>query len=403
MAEFVCKVGDPSGRILQYVETAQSEGEARQKLAERGFYVFSVRANLDILAQLTKRRADRAIRPDDFLIFNQQFNTLVKAGLTILKALDLLSERAATPSMRPILADVRQRVRDGALLSEALAAQGSFPAVYVTVIAAGERSGNLTGVLDQYISYLRVSTGFRSRLITALIYPSVLVAVAILVVTYVVTYAMPQFAGLYTELGVPLPAPTRILLSVAVPLRSYFIMFASVVVITSLAIFLWTRSERGSLAIDRLKPRLPFFGDIWLKAQVAQFVRTLSTLLSGGTPLVAALHTSAAAIASRLMSTSVEKAADRVKEGKSLHESLGETRLVPPLALEMIEVGEASGALSAMLISVAEFYEEEVGTSLQRTLAWIPIIILGVMAIVVGFILISLYLPMFSLQMGNGG
>ena len=403
MAEFVCKVGDPSGRILQYVETAQSEGEARQKLAERGFYVFSVRANLDILAQLTKRRADRSIRPDDFLIFNQQFNTLVKAGLTILKALDLLSERAATASLRPILADVRQRVREGALLSEALSAQGSFPAVYVTVISAGERSGNLTGVLDQYISYLRVSTGFRSRLITALIYPTVLVAVAILVVTYVVTYAMPQFASLYGELGIPLPTPTRILLAVAIPLRSYFIIFAAVIVIAALLIFLWTRSERGALAIDRLKPRLPFFGDIWLKAQVAQFVRTLSTLLSGGTPLVAALHTSAAAIASRLMSTSVEKAADRVKEGKSLHESLAETRLIPALALEMIEVGEASGALSAMLISVAEFYEEEVGTSLQRTLAWIPIIILGVMAIVVGFILISLYLPMFSLQMGGGG
>jgi type IV pilus assembly protein PilC len=403
MAEFVCKVGDPSGRILQYVETAQSEAEARHKLAERGLYVFSVHANLDILALLTKRRASRSIRPDDFLIFNQQFNTLVKAGLPILKALDLLSERAATPSLRPILADVRQRVRNGALLSEALSAQGSFPPVYVTVIAAGERSGNLTGVLDQYISYLRVSTGFRSRLVTALIYPAVLVAVAILVVTYVVTYAMPQFAILYSELGIPLPTPTRILLSVAIPLRSYFLLFAALVVAGTIAIFLWTRSDRGALAIDRLKPRLPFFGQIWLKAQVAQFLRTLSTLLSGGTPLVAALHTSAAAIASRLMSTSVENAADRVKEGKSLHESLAATGLVPAMALEMIEVGEASGALSAMLVSVAEFYEEEVGTSLQRTLAWIPIVILAVMAVVVGFILISLYLPMFSLQMGGGG
>jgi type IV pilus assembly protein PilC len=403
MAEFVCKVGDPSGRILQHVETAQSEGEARQKLAERGFYVFSVRANLDLLAQFTKRRSDRAIRPSDFLIFNQQFNTLVKAGLPILRALDLLAERAAAARLRPILADVRQRVREGALLSEALSAQGSFPPVYVTVIAAGERSGNLTGVLDQYIAYLRVSTGFRSRLITALIYPAVLVAVAVIVITYVVTYAMPQFASLYSELGVPLPTPTRILLSVALPLRNYFLLLAAGIIVAAIAIFLWTRSERGALAVDRLKPRLPIFGDVWLKAQVAQFVRTLSTLLSGGTPLVAAMHTSAAAIASRLMSKSVEEAADRVKEGKSLHESLAETHLVPGMALEMIEVGEASGALSAMLISVAEFYEEEVGTSLQRTLAWIPIIILGLMAVVVGFILISLYLPMFSLQIGSGG
>src|ERR1700722_14628147 len=260
MAEFVCKVGDASGRILQHVETAQSEGEARQKLAERGFYVFSVRSNLDFVAQLTKRRSDSVIRPDDFLIFNQQFNTLVKAGLPILKALDLLAERAAAPRLRPILADVRQRVREGALLSEALSAQGSFPPVYVTVISAGERSGSLTGVLDQYIAYLRVSTGFRSRLVTALIYPSVLVAVAVLVVTYVVTYAMPQFASLYTELGVPLPAPTRILLSVAAPLRSYFLIFVGIVVIGGVAIFVWTRSDRGALAIDRLKPRVPLFG-----------------------------------------------------------------------------------------------------------------------------------------------
>jgi type IV pilus assembly protein PilC len=403
MAEFVCKVGDPSGRILQQVESAQSEGEARQKLAERGFYVFSVRANLDFVAQLTKGRNDRAIRPDDFLVFNQQFNTLVKAGLPILRALDLLAERAASPRLRPILSDVRQRVREGALLSEALSAQGSFPAVYVTVIAAGERSGSLTGVLDQYISYLRVSTGFRSRLITALIYPAVLVAVAFLVVTYVVTYAMPQFASLYSELGIPLPTPTRILLSVATPLRSYFLILLVAAVVGAALLFLWTRSDRGALAIDRFKPRVPVFGQVWLKAQVAQFVRTLSTLLGGGTPLVTALHTSAAAINSRLMSTSVEAAADRVKEGRTLSASLSETRLIPELALEMIEVGEASGALAAMLTSVAEFYEEEVSTSLQRTLAWIPIVILGVMAVVVGFILISLYLPMFSLQVGAGG
>ena len=172
MAEFVCKVGDASGRIFQQIETAQSEGEARQKLAERGFYVFSVRHHFDLLARLTQSSSSRTIHPRDFLIFNQQFSTLIKAGLPILKALDLLADRTAAPRLRPILAEVRQRVRDGALLSEALAAQGSFPPVYVTAVTAGERSGNLTGVIDQYIAYLRVSTGFRSRLVTALIYPA---------------------------------------------------------------------------------------------------------------------------------------------------------------------------------------------------------------------------------------
>jgi type IV pilus assembly protein PilC len=403
MADFVCKVGDASGRIFQQVETAQSEDEARQKLAERGFYVFSVRNQFDLLARFSRAGRDRKFRPADFLIFNQQFNTLVRAGLPILRALDLLAERAAAPRLRPILEDVRQRVRAGALLSESMAAQGSFPPVYVTVIAAGERSGNLTGVLEQYISYLRVSTGFRSRLITALIYPAVLVLVALLVVTYLATYALPQFAGLYQQLNVPLPTSTRILLSIAMPLRNYFVVVMAAILVGGAALFLWTRSDRGAIAIDRLKPRMPVFGDIWIKAQIAQFVRTLSTLLSGGTPLVPALRTSAAAIGSRLISTSVEHAAERVKEGQTLHVSLAETQLIPGLALEMIEVGEASGALTAMLTSVAEFYEEEVDTRLQRTLSWIPIVILVVMAVVIGFILISLYLPMFSLQVGSVG
>ena len=167
MAEFVCKVGDASGRVFSQVETAQSEDEARQKLADRGFYVFSVRHHFNLLAQFTQSRQERAIRPNDFLIFNQQFNTLIRAGLPILKALDLLAERAAAPRLRPVLIEVRDRVRDGALLSEALAAQGSFPPVYVTAITAGERSGNLTGVLDQYIAYLRVSTTLRTRLLSA--------------------------------------------------------------------------------------------------------------------------------------------------------------------------------------------------------------------------------------------
>jgi type IV pilus assembly protein PilC len=403
MADFVCKVGDASGRVFQQVETAQSEDEARQKLSDRGYYVYDVRTQFNVLAQLSKAGRDRKIRSDDFLIFNQQFNTLVRAGLPILRALDLLAERAAAARLRPILEDVRQRVRTGALLSEAMAAQGAFPPVYITVIAAGERSGNLTGVLEQYISYLRVTTGFRSRLITALIYPAVLVLVAIIVVSYLATYALPKFAELYAQLNVPLPASTRFLLAIAVPLRNYFAIIAVLIVGGGIGLFLWTRSNRGALAIDRLKPRIPLFGDIWLKAQIAQFVRTLSTLLGGGTPLVPALRTSAAAISSKLVATSVQSASDRVKEGQSLHVSLAETRLIPGLALEMIEVGEASGALTAMLTSVAEFYEEDVDTQLTRSLSWIPIVILVLMAVVVGFILISLYLPMFSLQVGSVG
>jgi type IV pilus assembly protein PilC len=401
MAEFVCRVGDAGGRIFRQTETAQSKDEARQKLVDQGLYVFSVGTEVDLLKQFSRSRT--AIRNEDFLVFNQQFNTLVKAGLPILKALDLLAERAAAPKLRPILQDVRDRVRNGALLSEALAAQGSFPPVYITVISAGEHSGNLSGVLDQYISYLRTSTGFRNKLITTMIYPVVLICFACAVVTYFVVYALPQFADLYKQLDVQLPFATRLLLAIATPLRSYFIVFVIVAAIIFVALFLWTRSERGAIAIDRIKPKIWVMGDIWLKAQIAQFVRTLSTLLGGGSPLVPALYTASEAIGNRLISKSVVQSAERVKEGRSLHASLAETGLVPGLALEMIEVGEASGALTPMLASLAEFYEEEVGTRLQRALSYIPIIILVVMAVVVGFIVISIYLPMFSLQVGGGG
>ena len=245
MTEFVCKVGDTSGRTFQQLETAQSEAEARQRLVDRGLFVFSVRSQFDLLTRFSGSKTDSRIRPADFLIFNQQFSTLIKAGLPILKALDLLAERAAAPRLRPILRDVRQRVRDGALLSEALAAQGSFPAVYVTAVTAGERSGNLTGVIDQYISYLRVSTGFRRALATALIYPAILVLAVIVIVTYLVTYAMPQFSKLYQDLGVPLPNATRILLDLSVPFRNYFFVFAGVFVFGFAALYLVDQDFAG--------------------------------------------------------------------------------------------------------------------------------------------------------------
>jgi len=233
MAEFVCKVGDASGRVLQQVESAQSEEEVRQKLAERGLYVYSIRNHFDFLSQFGRARRDRTIRQDDFLIFNQQFNTLIKAGLPILKSLDLLAERAAAPRLRPILGEVRHRVRNGALLSEALAEQGSFHPVYVTAVTAGERSGNLSGVLDQYISYLRVTSGFKRSLLTALIYPAILVVAVIIIMMFLVTYAVPRFAELYHDLDVKLPTVTQIMLAIALPLRDYFVFIFGFIALTS--------------------------------------------------------------------------------------------------------------------------------------------------------------------------
>ncbi len=402
MAEFVCKVADSTGRIIQQVETAKSEAEAKQKLAERGLFVFSVRAHAGVFSQLSGQRGKSSMRPMDFLIFNQQFNTLIKAGLPILTALDLLAERAAAVRLRPALIEVRQRVRDGSLLSEAIIAQGIFPGVYCTCIMAGEKSGNLTGVLEQYIAYQRVSSGFRNRLRTILIYPAILVVALTLVLSYLVTFAIPKFAELYKELNTQLPPITQFVLAVSLPVRNYIFYIVGLAALALALLYLWTRSSQGGLAMDRLKPRLPLIGDIWIKAQVAQFVRTLATLLAGGTPLVAALETSSEALTSRMLSTAVRTAAARVREGQALSASLKASGLIPDMAVEMIEVGEASGALAAMLTSVAEFYEEEVNLRLTNLLTWVEPAILIIMACIVAFIVIALYLPMFSLNMGGG-
>jgi len=403
VADFVCKVADANGHVFSQVEAAQTVDEVRQKLQERGLLVYSVRPQGGFVGAVMQRKRTRAVGGTDFLVFNQQFNTLIKAGIPILKSLDLLSERVAAPKLRPVLVEIRQRVREGALLSEALAEQGNFPKVYTTSVLAGEKSGNLSGVLDYYIAYQRVTTGIRKKLIAALIYPAILVFAAVSIVSYVVAYVIPQFAKLYADMNISLPLATRLLLSIAVGFRPYLIALFALLIAAGVAVYLWSRTESGGIALDRFKLKLPVVGDTWIKFQVAQFSRTLSTLLTGGTPLVQALETSAQAITSKLVGDSVRDSAKLVREGQSLHAALASTKILPELALEMTEVGEASGALSPMLTSVAEFYEEEVSVRTAAMVSFIEPAILFFMGGIVLFILISLYLPIFSFSLGANG
>jgi type IV pilus assembly protein PilC len=402
MAEFVCKVADPAGRVFSHVEAAQSVSEARQKLSDRGLYVYSVKPRGGLLGRRIGGSEGRVLKSSDFLIFNQQFNTLIKAGLPILKGLDLLAERAASPRLQPLLREVRDRVREGASLSEALDQQGLFPKVYVTSVLAGEKSGNLSGVLEYYIAYQRLSTGAKKKLIATLIYPTILVTVATLIVTYLVTYVVPQFSKLYSDMNVQLPTVTRVLLSFTVTYRFDVLLTMALVILGAVGVFLWSRTEQGGTAVDRVKLKLPVVGETWIKFQVAQFCRTLSTLLAGGTPLVNALSTSAESVSSRLVSSAIQDSSALVRDGQSLHAALRSTGLMPAMGIEMIEVGEASGALSPMLASVAEFYEDETNQRIGTLIAIVEPAILVFMAIVIAFILISLYLPIFSFSVGAG-
>jgi type IV pilus assembly protein PilC len=398
MGEFVCRVADANGRVFSHVEAAGSLMEARQKMVDRGLYVYSVESRSGLLSGLLQRRKDRQIGGTDFLILNQQFNTLVKAGLPILRALDLLADRAASQKLRPVLSQLRDRVREGKSLSEAVAEAGVFSKVYSTAILAGEKSGNLSGVLDYYITYQRVSTGVKKKIVATLVYPTILIAVSIIILTYIVTVVIPKFAMLYRDLNVDLPAPTQLLIVVTVDYRNLLLGGVAALFLAGLGVYLWSRTENGGAVLDRLKFRLPVIGDTLLKFQVAQFSRTLATLLAGGTPLVAGLQTASDALASKLVRGTVLQATQMVREGESLHSALGATRVMPDLALDMIEVGESSGALAPMLTSVAEFYEEEVGLRLSTLVSVIEPVLLVFMGLFVASILISLYLPVFSLS-----
>lgn len=403
MGEFVCRVADANGRVFSHVEAAGTLDEARQKLADRGLFVYSVKSRSNLISGFFGFRKERKIGGNDFLILNQQLNTLIKAGLPILRSLDLLATRATAPKLRPILTQIRDRVREGKSLSEAVDEAGVFSKVYSTAILAGEKSGNLPGVLDYYISYQRVSTGVKKKILASLVYPTLLITVAAIIVTYLVTAVVPKFAQLYRDLGVELPGPTKVLVRITVDYRYYILGVIVVLCLTAVGIFFWSRSDEGGIVFDRLKFRMPVIGPTLLKFQVSQFCRTLATLLTGGTPLVAALQTASDSIGSRLVRGSVTQAAQMVREGESLHGALSGTRVMPDMALDMIEVGESSGALSPMLNSIAEFYEEEVSLRLGALVALIEPLILVFMAILVAAILISLYLPIFSFSISGTG
>jgi type IV pilus assembly protein PilC len=398
MASFLCRVADARGHIFTQVEEASTEAEVRQRLNERGLYIYSIRGQgLPALAWSFTRKTRPGFSADNFLLFNQQFVTLIRAGLPILQALDLLAERTARPGLRSVLDEIRQRVKGGASLSDAFAAQGMFSEVYTSALLAGERSGNLAGVLDQYITYQKVTGSVRRRLLTALVYPALLVIVAAAVLSYVTVFVIPRFAELYREMNTELPPLTIAVVTVALNLRASLVVLLLLVASAVTALVLASRSEAGAQTLDRSRMRLPFLGDILLKFRVAQFARTLATLLSGGIPLVPSLEVAAGAMESPALKRIIETAAVRVSEGQSLHAALAGTRILPELVSEMIEVGESTGALPQMLTSVAEFYEEELNTKLARLLALVEPLLLVVMGATILIILVALYLPIFSI------
>jgi type IV pilus assembly protein PilC len=403
MAEFLVKVGDERGHVQEQVENGFSASEVRDRFVQQGFLVYSVKTKGLLTGGKLSLPGQRKIKADQFVIFNSQFLTLIRAGLTIVNSLELLIKRQRNVFFRSVLENVRDRVKSGELLSDAFSAQGVFPRMYTTTVLAGEKSGNLEEVLNRYIIFQKLAQAFRKKLQASLVYPALLVVLVVVMLTFLLTYVVPKFGELFTQISAnaQLPALTVFMLSLGGAVRSYAPLILIGLAIAAFFLWRWKNSESGSRQLDKFRLRVPLLGDIWLKYQIAIFSRMLATLLSGGLPLVPALETSASSMQSRMLADALTVSSQRVREGRTLARSLEETKKFPDLSVEMIEVGESTGALPAMLISVAEFYEQDVETALTAAMSLIEPAILIFMGVIVAFVLLSLYLPIFTL--GAGG
>ena len=394
--EFVCKLGTDTGQVLVQTQQAASEVELRHRLKSEGFYVFSVRSKEILGAGWTVRRKGR-IKADEFLVFNQQFLTLSKSGLPLQKSLELLAGQAQSEALRAALIKVQEKVRAGALLSEAFESVGQFPKMYSATLRAGERSGSLDRVLAHYLAYQKTTRSFRKKFLSALIYPAFLMAFLVGLIAFVVTFVVPRFANLYAELEVQLPPLTLYFISFSLAVKQYAIVILALLAATVMATRGVLRSRRVRLAWERAKFGMPKLGKLLLKFSVAEFARTLSTLLQGGIPMVTALENAKESVTSPLMADAIGAAVKEVTAGRALSASLRPCGLFPPMALDMIEVGESTGAMPNMLEALAEFFEEDVNVDLATLVALVDPIMIAGMAVVVALVLIAFYLPLFSM------
>ena len=394
--EFTCKYAKPSGEVVKAVLAGQTIEEVRHHLQEQGLLPMEIRPR-GWSFSIRRRRRRQTIKSDDFILFNQQFVALIRAGLPILKSLDLLKDRIRNPLLRHHMSNARDRVHSGELLSEAIRAQDVFPAVYTASVFAGERSGNLVEVLNRYIQYEKTIFTVRKKFLNSLIYPTFLIVLAIVMVGVIMTYVIPKFAELYADLNTPLPITTRLLIALSATIQGHLALIVPLIIGALVILRVWVGTGSGRRWVDELKLTAPIVGNLWTMFSMAQLTRTLATLLSGGIPLVGALEVARDASGNRVIGDSIRSAITQVREGNPLSDSLERTGHFPDLALEMIRVGEQTGSLPDMLNHVADFYDEDVNLRSTALLSWVEPVILLFVAAFIAMVLISLYMPIFSI------
>ncbi len=402
--EFRCRLGTPGGEVIEGVYIADSEARLRQDLEEKGLYVLSLKRRAG-LAGLTLGGVHRQkIGHQEFLVFNQELATLLKAGMPLVQSLEILRQRVSNPTLKTALDTVHERVKAGTALSDAFADQGSlFPPVYSASLMAGERSGSLEAVIRRYVGYEKIVGAIRRRTVSALIYPAILVAMMLVLIGIVVLRVIPAFSSFYANFNRELPLTTRVLIAVSEGAAAYIWIIAPLAVAGVVAVTTWARKPAHRAKMDRLVLSLPWIGPQVQKFSTSQAARTLATLLGGGLPLVNGLQITARSISSRHFAGELEQVRERVQEGQGFAAAMAARGTFPDVAVKMIEVGESTGALQEMLNSLADFYDEEIETAVGRFITVIEPALLVVMGLVIAVVVLALYMPLFELSSVAGG
>jgi type IV pilus assembly protein PilC len=397
--EFRCRLASPSGQIIEGVYSADNEARLRYELEEKGLYVLSLQPKGAVAGLSIRLPQQRRIPSRDFLVFNQELATLLKAGMPLVQSLDLLKRRVETPTFRTVLEDVHERVRSGTALSDAFGAHGDLlPSVYVASVFAGERSGNLDAVLRRYVEYARVIASVKRKTLSALVYPAILIVLALGLVTLIVVKVVPEFSDFYKSFGAQLPFVTRMIVKISDVIRGQILLIlAAIAAVVTLAV-VWLRQPANKTRLDHLVLRVPVVGPIAAKFATSQMARTLATLLGGGLPLVNALDIAGKSIGNKYMASQIDVVNARVREGESFAGALAARGVFPEVAVKMAEVGESTGALQEMLNTVADFFDEEISTNMERFVTLVEPALLVIMGIVIAGLLLALYMPLFQLS-----
>ena len=398
--EFRCRLASPTGEIIEGVYSAENETRLRHELEEKGLYVLSLHPRGALGGLLSFRLPQRsAVATREFLIFNQELATLLKAGMPLVQSLDLLRRRVTSPVFRAVLDDVHERVRSGSALSDAFAAHGAlFPSIYTASLLAGERSGSLDTVLRRFVEYTKIIATVKRKTISALVYPAILITLALVLVLIIVLRVVPAFTDFYESFGAELPLSTRVIVAVSELLRNQFLLVLLGTAALVGGFMLWVRQPGQKARFDRLILGVPVLGDVARKFATSQMARTLATLLGGGLPLVNAIDIASKSVGNRYVARELEVVAGRVREGASFAAALEARRVFPEVAVKMAEVGESTGALQEMLNTVADFYDEEISTNMERFVTIVEPVLLVMMGIVIAGLLLALYMPLFQLS-----